>query len=92
MSSTLFQVHGAGILHRDATANNILGVPAEDKCFTPEFTLVDFGLAVDRIKWEGGHFRTAPIGGDSREDKELLSILCFEHFCKTMLLKILKRY
>jgi len=41
--------------HRDVNAHNILiSVESEEKSTKPSYGLVDFGLAVDAFKWQGG--------------------------------------
>lgn len=50
--------------HRDLTPHNIL--VNLDGAGNPLFTLIDFGLAIDRNEWALYKWRDAPLGGDCR--------------------------
>mmetsp|Transcript_6936 Transcript_6936/g.17073 ORF Transcript_6936/g.17073 Transcript_6936/m.17073 type:complete len:486 (-) Transcript_6936:37-1494(-) len=49
-------------LHRDISAHNIL---VDDRDGSLKFTVIDFGLAVDPLKWRQD-WRTESVGGDAR--------------------------
>jgi serine/threonine protein kinase len=52
--------------HRDVNAHNILINVDNDDISTANFTLIDFGLAVDAREWINGKWKTHDIGGDCR--------------------------
>lgn len=47
--------------HRDVSTHNILVNPAN-----MDFTVIDFGMATDAVKWRQGGWKTGSIGGDVR--------------------------
>jgi serine/threonine protein kinase len=52
--------------HRDVNAHNILINVDNDDVSTAQFTLIDFGLAVDAREWTTGKWKVHDIGGDCR--------------------------
>jgi hypothetical protein len=52
--------------HRDVNAHNILINVDNDDVATANFTLIDFGLAVDARDWQTGKWKVHDIGGDCR--------------------------
>jgi len=52
--------------HRDVNAHNILINVDNDDVTTANFTLIDFGLAVDARDWKTGKWKVHDIGGDCR--------------------------
>jgi len=56
-----FQYLAKLAIHRDVSAHNVLIDP-----HTLDFTLIDFGLAVDRELWSTGGWQGHKVGGDPR--------------------------
>jgi len=53
------------VYHRDITPRNIQ-INHQDRAGGPSFGLVDFGLAVDAVRWRAGEAGAGDLGGDGR--------------------------